>query len=74
MPKHYLNTRAAAVLLCAVLLLAIPVAAQTFYGSIVGTVADPSHSVIPGAKITLTNNGTGETALRRAAPMGITVS
>ena len=35
-------------------------AAQSFYGSIVGTVNDPSSAIVPGAKVTLTNTGTGE--------------
>jgi hypothetical protein len=34
--------------------------AQTFYGSIVGTVADSSGGVIPGASASLTNLGTAE--------------
>ncbi len=45
-------------------LLAIPLAGQTFYGSIVGTVSDATGGVVPGATVTLTNIGTGE---RRAA-------
>src|ERR1017187_2684417 len=32
--------------------------AQTVTGSLVGTVVDPAGSVIPGVKITLTNQGT----------------
>ncbi len=32
---------------------------QVLYGSIVGTVEDPSGSVVPGAKVTLTNTATG---------------
>ena len=34
--------------------------AQTFYGSIVGTVTDTSGAVIPGANVTITNIGTNE--------------
>jgi hypothetical protein len=34
--------------------------AQTTYGSIVGTVTDPSGGIIPGAKTSLTNLGTAE--------------
>ena len=41
-------------------LLTIPLAGQTIYGSIVGTVSDASGGVVPGATVTLTNNGTGE--------------
>src|SRR6476620_3724470 len=33
---------------------------QTFYGSIVGAVADASGGTIRGAKVTVTNTGTGE--------------
>src|SRR5689334_5150618 len=67
MPRRYLNRRAAVALLCAAFLIAIPLAAQTFYGSIVGTVKDPSGGVIPGATVSLTNNATAE---RRTATTG----
>jgi hypothetical protein len=43
---------------------AFPLAAQTFYGSIVGNLADASGSSVPASAVTLTNNGTGE---RRSA-------
>lgn len=33
--------------------------AQTLYGSIVGVVEDPTGSVVPNAKVTATNKGTG---------------
>jgi len=42
------------------LLLAPLTYSQTFYGSIVGTVTDPSTASVRGASVTLTNNGTGE--------------
>ena len=45
----------------------LPVAGQTFYGSVVGTVTDSSGAVVQGATTTLTNNGTGE---RRTATTG----
>jgi hypothetical protein len=38
-----------------------PLGAQSSYGAIVGTVADSSGAVIPGAKVTLTDIGTSET-------------
>jgi hypothetical protein len=34
--------------------------AQTFYGSVVGTVTDKSAAVVPNAKVTLTNLGTNQ--------------
>ena len=40
---------------------------QAFYGSIVGTVTDPSGAALRGANVTLTNTGTGE---RRQAQSG----
>jgi len=33
---------------------------QAFYGSVVGTVTDPSGAALRGANITLTNTATGE--------------
>jgi len=41
------------------LVLAMPMPAQTLYGSIVGLVEDPSGSVVPNAKVSATNKGTG---------------
>src|SRR5262245_28561173 len=46
------------------LLLTAPLSSQSFYGSVIGTVTDPSAARIPGAALTLVNTGTGE---RRAA-------
>src|SRR5579864_9024082 len=42
-----------------VLLAAAGVSAQTFRGTILGTVTDPSGAVIAGAKVTVKNAGTG---------------
>jgi hypothetical protein len=50
-------------LLCLLLLCAaLPAAAQSTFGSIVGTVKDISGGILAGASITLVNNGTGVTA------------
>ena len=38
----------------------MPLAGQSFYGSVVGTVTDPSGSAIAGATVTLTNSGTNQ--------------
>ena len=40
------------------LVLAVPAGAQSTFGSFIGTVRDPSGSVLPGAAVTLTNMGT----------------
>jgi len=41
-----------------VLLLAAPALAQTVSGTILGTVTDPTGAAVPGARITVTNEGT----------------
>jgi hypothetical protein len=51
--------QALSALLVLLLLLAAPSLAQTFRGSINGTVTDPSGAVVPGAKVTATNVSTG---------------
>jgi len=48
----------ASLLACA--LITAPLAAQSFFGSIVGTVTDSSGAVIANASATLTNTGTSE--------------
>ena len=39
--------------------LAEPAAAQVLYGSIVGTVADPTGALVPKATVSITNTATG---------------
>jgi len=53
-----------AMLLCVlftILLLSLPVVAQTITGTITGTVTDPQRSVIPGATVTLIDEKTNST-------------
>src|SRR5450432_2796036 len=45
--------------LLAGLLATASLSAQTFRGTILGTVTDPSGAVLPGAKVTVKNTGTG---------------
>ena len=42
-----------------ILMLASIVSAQTFRGTILGTVTDPNGAVVPGAKVTVKNTSTG---------------
>ena len=49
----------ARIFLVFVLLAAVSVSAQTFRGTILGTVTDPSGAVVSGAKVTVKNTGTG---------------
>ena len=42
-------------------MLASSMLAQSFYGSIVGTVTDTSGAAVPGAKVTLSSKGTADT-------------
>src|ERR1700704_6242705 len=42
-----------------VLLAAVSLSAQTFRGTILGTVTDPSGAVVAGAKVTVRNTNTG---------------
>src|SRR5712672_1041729 len=51
--------RARIIILVFVLLAAVSLSAQTFRGTILGTVTDPSGAVVAGAKVTVKNVGTG---------------
>jgi hypothetical protein len=47
-------------MLCFVLMAVSSLAAQTFRGTILGTVLDPSGAVVAGAKVSVKNSGTGQ--------------
>jgi hypothetical protein len=49
----------ARIMLVFVLLAAISLSAQTFRGTILGSVTDPSGAVLPGASVTVKNVATG---------------
>src|SRR6201990_677836 len=57
-------------LLAAALVIAagLPAVAQSTFGGIVGTVKDPSGSVVPGACVTVTNRGTSATPTATTSP------
>ena len=59
-------------LLLAAALLLLPVAshAQSFNGSVSGTVLDPSGSAVPGVSLTLKNTGTGVELRRQSETSG----
>ena len=52
------------------LLLAASLTAQSFRGSVKGTVEDPSGAALTGAKVTATNTDTGVTRSTLAGPAG----
>lgn len=58
-------------LLGCLLLAAGSVSAQTFYGTLVGSVQDSTGAVIPGAMVTVTNLGTGEQRAQETESAGL---
>ncbi len=51
-------------------LLTTPLRAQSFYGTLVGTVTDTSGAAVPGATVTVTNIGTNETHTMKSEATG----
>src|SRR6185437_13705598 len=54
------SCRSVLILAGAFVSLTVPMLAQTFYGSVLGTVTDSSGANIAGAKVTVTNSATSE--------------
>ena len=67
MPSCRIVLRTLVIFAGAFVSLAIPAMAQTFYGSVLGTITDSSGANMAGAKVTITNNSTSE---RRDATTG----
>ncbi len=59
MSKNPVSINPVSLCLVFILLAAATLSAQTFRGTILGTVTDPSGAVIAGAKVTAKNTGTG---------------
>jgi outer membrane receptor protein involved in Fe transport len=53
-----------------VVLLSHPSHAQVFYGSVVGTVQDPSGAAVPRADVTITNTATGQSRRTETNELG----
>jgi hypothetical protein len=68
--RFHLQSFAWTVLFCLICLTCRPVQGQVLYGSISGVVQDASGAAIPGATITLTNTGTGQTIALKADESG----
>src|SRR5580765_6772961 len=65
--KKMRNSKLTLLLITCVGMLAVCALGQTFYGSVVGLVADASGSAVPETTVTLTNTNTSE---RRAGTTG----
>src|ERR1700676_2642926 len=67
----YLSACALALSLCVACLFAPTLSAQTTYGSIAGSVTDPSGAAIADAQASLTNIGTAEKRVQNTSPDGL---
>ena len=57
--------------ICLLAASAVPMLAQTGFGTVTGTVKDATGAVIPGAAVTLTNTGTGAAAKSETNNVGV---
>ncbi|MBZ5561020.1 MAG: carboxypeptidase regulatory-like domain-containing protein [Acidobacteriia bacterium] len=58
-PWRHIRSVSIFVLWAAILVTAVPAFSQVDTGTVLGTIKDQSGAVVPGAKVTLTNEGTG---------------
>ena len=68
--RRFVRLSGALALVATLLLLARPTFAQVDTGAILGTVRDQSGAVVPGAKVTLTNEGTSFSISTTTGPDG----
>src|SRR5437867_4311135 len=68
--KHEGDRMRTRVVLVSLLLVSLTVYAQTFRGTILGTVTDASGAVVSGAKVTVRNVGTGLERSTQTSPDG----
>ena len=68
---HHNHLSRAMAILALFAIAAGPLAAQTTYGSIVGSARDVSGAMMPGVKITVTNESTGESHARETNEAGV---
>src|SRR2546429_988300 len=68
--RRFVRLSGALALVATLLLLARPTFAQVDTGAILGTVKDQSGAVVPGAKVTLTNEGTSLSISTTTGPDG----
>ena len=63
--------KVAALMLCVLALWTSVASAQSDRGSLTGTVTDPGGAVVPGARVAVTNIGTGEVRETTTSDVGI---
>ena len=57
-----------------ILLITFAIIGQTNKGGISGTVSDPNGAVVPGAKVTITNDATKETLVLTTSDSGVYIA